>query len=147
MRVAVRLARPLDAAACARIVNDWIDATDWIARSHSRAEIAGMIERGIPMREFWVGGDPVAGYLSFDPDSLTIMGLYTANPGQGVGKALVDRVKEGRDWVQLWTHALNVRAHRFYEREGFALTRDVRDGADGIPEWRMEWRRDGAAGG
>jgi len=92
------------------------------------------------MREFWVIGDPVAGYLSFDREKDLIAGLYTAHPGSGAGKALVDAAKAGRRFVQLWTHEANTRAHRFYHREGFKTVARNPKGDDGIPELRMEWR-------
>ena len=69
------------------------------------------------------------------------MGLYTAQPGNGVGRALMNRVKHGRTWLILWSHAANLRAHDFYRREGFVEVGQKRDGADGIPEICMEWRR------
>ena len=69
------------------------------------------------------------------------MGLYSAVPGSGVGRALMDHVKEGRDWIQLWSHAANTAAHRFYRREGFIEVEQNPKGADGIPEIRMEWAR------
>lgn len=141
MTVEIRRAHPIDAAACAAIVNNWIDAQAWLPRKHSRDAIEGMIKAGIPMREFWVAGDPIQGYLSFNTAEHQVMGLYTAHPGNGVGKALMDRVKGGRAWVQLWSHAANTKAHAFYRREGFTEVGRKKIGVDGIPEIRMEWRR------
>ena len=96
---------------------------------------------GIPLHEFWVAGKPIQGYLSFNVEESQVMGLYTALPRTSFGKALMDRVKEGRDWVQLWSHAANTKAHAFYKREGFAIVGERAAGIDGIPEIRMEWRR------
>ncbi len=143
MTIETRRANPNDAPACAAIVNDWIDAKDWLLRQHAPQAIEEMIRAGIPVREFWVVGDPIQGYLSFNTEESQIMGLYTARPGNGVGKALMDRVKEGRDWLQLWSHAPNTKAHAFYRREGFVEVGSKESGVDGIPEIRMEWHRDG----
>ena len=86
-------------------------------------------------------GSPVEGYLSFEPEISQINGLYVARRGNGLGKALVDAVKAGRDFVQLWTHEPNDAAHRFYHREGFKIVERRAEGrGDGIPELRMEWR-------
>jgi len=130
-----------DAAACAGIVRRWLDQTAWMPDgAPDLQELTAMIAKGIPMREFWVIGAPVAGYLSFKEDENLIAGLYTAAPGCGHGKALVDAVKDGRDYVQLWTHEANVDAHRFYHREGFrTVERSAEGRGDGIPELRMEW--------
>lgn len=140
MSVSVRLATSDDAPACADIVNAWIDATAWLPRLHSNEAIAEMIAAGIPQREFWVAGEPIAGYLSFNTEASQIMGLYTARPGCGIGKALMDRVKEGRSYIHLWSHAANIDAHRFYKREGFVEVERKAEGVDGIPEIRMVWR-------
>ena len=137
----IRLATQDDAPACAEIVNGWIDATPWLDRFHTREAIQEMIHAGIPLREFWVAGEPVAGYLSFNVHEGCVMGLYTAAPGSGVGKALLDRVKQGRDRVTLWSHLPNTGAHRFYEREGFVKTGTERDGDDGLVEIEFAWER------
>lgn len=143
MTINMRPANPDDAPACAAIVNDWIDAKDWLPRQHSPQTIEEMIRRGIPIRDFWVAGDPIQGYLSFNTQESQIMGLYTARPGNGIGKALMDRIKKGRDRIQLWSHAANTLAHAFYRREGFVAVGRKESGVDGIPEIRMEWHKDG----
>ena len=48
----IRLAKPSDALACATIVNNWIDNTNWMPRIHSPEVITQMIEEGIPNSEF-----------------------------------------------------------------------------------------------
>ncbi len=137
----VRLATEDDVPACAAVVNGWIDATEWLPRDFPPEEIERQIREALPDREIWVAGDPVAGYLSFDPSTSRIGGLYVSRPGEGLGKALMDRVKEGRDYIQLWTHRPNRQAQRFYAREGFTATGIEDEGSDGVPEVRMEWRR------
>lgn len=136
----IRRALPEDAPACAAIVNRWIEETSWMPRVVSSASLEDMIRQGIPLREFWVIGDPVQGYLSFNTEAQQIMGLYTAMPGQGHGKALMDRVKQGRDFLRLRTHEANHAAHRFYQREGFVITDRIEQGGDGIAELEMQWR-------
>jgi len=134
----LRLADVSDAARCAWIVNNWIDKTEWITRVHSRASIEEMLIAGIPVREFWVAGEPIQGYLSFNHAASQVMGLYTARQSLGIGKALLDKVKQDRKWIQLWSHSANTQAHRFYTREGFVKTNDTRIGDDQIPEVRLE---------
>lgn len=140
-RVKPRRAEIGDAADCAAIVRAWLDGLDWMpGRGPSVEELTTAIAEGIPQREFWVVGAPVAGYLSFKDDESLIAALYTAQPGLGHGKALVDQVKEGRSYVQLWTHEPNTAAHRFYHREGFETVERKPEGrGDGVPELRMEW--------
>lgn len=139
--MSLRRANVEDAGACAAIVRAWLDSVPWMPGGGPTAKkLTEIIAEGIPKREFWVIGVPVAGYLSFKEDENLIAGLYTAKPGSGHGKRLVDAVKTGRDYVQLWTHEPNVAAHRFYRREGFETVERKAEGrGDGIPELRMEW--------
>lgn len=136
----VRRAAATDARACAAIVDAWIEATPWMERSISRVELEDVLAKGLPLREAYVIGDPVAGYLSMDPEACHIWGFYVGLRGAGLGKALMDRAKEGRAFFSLNTHAANERAHRFYQREGFVQIGEAWDGDDGIKEIRMEWR-------
>lgn len=137
----IRRAKVTDATACARVVHGWVTSTPWMTERFSEAELAGMIAEAIPVREVYVGGDPVFGYLSFHPGTALIAGLYVEARNAGLGKALVDHVKDGRDYLQLWTHAPNVRAHAFYKREGFVASGETRKGDDGPEELQMVWRR------
>lgn len=142
LRVTLRPAVVEDAAACAGIVRNWLDQTPWMPGGGPPIEdLTKVIADGIPIREFWVIGEPVQGYLSFKVNENLVSGLYTATPGQGMGKALIEAVKNGRDYVQLWTHEANTLAHRFYHREGFVTIGRCAEGrGDGIPELHMEWR-------
>ncbi|MEO0664909.1 MAG: GNAT family N-acetyltransferase [Pseudomonadota bacterium] len=142
MSAVPRRATQADASACAAIVRGWLDGLDWMgAEQPSLETLTGLIEEGIPKRAFWVIGDPVSGYLSLNQGESLIAGLYTAQPGSGAGKALLDAAKEGRTYLQLWTHEPNTPAHRFYHREGFVTVERKAEGrGDGVPELRMEWR-------
>lgn len=137
----VRRADLGDAAVCARIVNDWIDRTDWMPRVHARDVIEGFVAEALPDREVWLIGKPAEGYLSLNVETGQIGALYLDRTGLGFGKTLLDRAKVGRDYLQLWTHEPNVAAHRFYAREGFEVVEQKAEGGDGLPELRMEWRR------
>ena len=138
----IRRAGPEDIQGCANVVNDWIDATPWKPRTFSHDEIERMILEALPVREIFFVGDPVEAYLSFDPVGAKIGALYCRNPGNGVGKALLDHVRERRDFVWLTSDEPNTRAQAFYRREGFTDA-----GFEGphppepLRELRMEWRR------
>jgi putative acetyltransferase len=137
----IRQAGPGDEAYCAQIVHGWIAQTEWIPKLFTEAELAVMIAEAMPRRVIWLGGEPPEGYLSLDPETGRIGAIYCARRGAGLGKALVDRAKEGRNYLQLWTHESNTDAHRFYRREGFVIVGRNAEGDDGLPELLMEWRR------
>lgn len=133
---------PDDVPAIAKIVNDWIDRTPWMERDISAEAIESLIAEGMPKREMWVIGDPVIAYLSCDPEIGHIWALYCAEPGRGLGKILMDKVKEGRSKLSLNTHVPNVSAQSFYRREGFKLMKEFDPEPPAtVRELRMEWER------
>lgn len=126
----------------AAVINGWIDATVWMTRDQPPETIERFIREAYDAREIWVVGQPVVGYLSLDPVSLRIGGLYCSMTGQGIGKALLDQAKAGRDFIWLHTHVPNKGAQRFYRREGFVPTEVIApQSAEAVPELRMEWHR------
>ncbi len=140
-RVPIRRAEAADVPVISRIVNDWIDRTAWMPRVTEPEVIEGFIAEALPEREIFLIGEPVEGYLSLNPETGLIGALYLDRPGRGLGKALLDRAKSGRGYLQLWTHEPNVAAQRFYRREGFEVVERNGQGDDGLPELRMEWRQ------
>ncbi len=139
----LRRATAADAPPCARIVSDWIKATDWMPDEPSRAKLEQLMRDGFPTREAWLAeqnGD-VLGYLSMGAASTHIFGLYVKRPRQGVGRILLNRAKEGRDRLKLRSHSPNHAAHRFYRREGFVTIATELSGDDGVTEIEMEWKR------
>ena len=79
-------------------------------------------------------------------DRMAFLGLYICRPdrrGQGIGRALLAKVKETEPRLALWTFQANTGAIAFYSREGFAETGRT-DGAgneERLPDVRMIWRR------
>lgn len=138
----VRRAVPDDIPACAGVINGWIDRTDWFPRLYAPEIIVQAFVDVWDKREIHVIGAPVEGYISIDPEQRMIAALYTARPGAGLGKALLDRAKEGRAMLFLYTHVPNVAAQRFYRREGFVQIGAPLppDPPETVLEIRMEWR-------
>ncbi|NNE89261.1 MAG: GNAT family N-acetyltransferase [Silicimonas sp.] len=110
-------------------------------RGEAPEVLQSFIADALPEREIYLIGDPPEGYLSLNPETNHIGALYTDRPGHGLGKALLDCAKSGRDTLQLWTHEPNRAAQRFYAREGFSVVERNEKGGDGLPELRMEWHR------
>ena len=131
-----------DASRCAVILNKWVGTTTWMPRLYSENELLKMIEEAIPFRELWVIGNPASAYVSFNKGLSQVVALYSNKPGKGYGKILLDKVKEGREYIQLWSHSANELAHRFYQREGFKAAAYKEKGDDGIPEIHFEWFSD-----
>jgi putative acetyltransferase len=136
----IRRALATDGATCAAIINHWIDTTVWMPRLVPEEVIVDALTKGFTMREAYVIGEPVTGYLSLETEISHILGFYVSQTGQGLGKALLDQVKQGWTFLKLNTHHENQRAHAFYRCEGFVQIGEPWLGDDGIDEITMEWR-------
>tara|TARA_Y100000739_G_scaffold209727_1_gene199803 strand:+ start:107 stop:496 length:390 start_codon:yes stop_codon:yes gene_type:complete len=121
------------------IVDNWISKTKWLPRSYDKEQLEKMIAQAIPRREVWLVGTPAEGYISLNIKTFQVTGLYVSNPGNGLGKKLLDKIKTNRKYLRLWSHSFNKRAHKFYLREGFKITGKKEKGDDGIPEILFEW--------
>ena len=121
------------------ILSDWIDATPWMPRLHTRAEDAAFCTSLVPRAH--VSGD-VDGFVAVDGED--IPALYVAQEARrkGHGRALLDHAKSGADRLALWTFAANREALAFYAAQGFAETaRTDGENDEGLPDVRLEWRR------
>ena len=143
----VRAATAADLPGCAQIINDYIDATDWLPRTLPRDGIAALFEPGLLQRRTVLVAEAegrIMGYLSMGDDGF-VPALYLApdTRGQGVGKALLDRAKSLRpEGLELTVFEPNEGALRFYAREGFVPVPDGRetDTEEGVPTLRLRWK-------
>jgi GNAT superfamily N-acetyltransferase len=139
----VRRARPEEADLCGDILNAWIDARAWMPRIHSAEDVRGFYRDFVfSNRDVWVVGDPVQGFLALDQAGAMVTALYVATPGRGIGKALLDHAKSGRQSLDLWTFVANGKARAFYAREGFVEIRQTPgDNEEGLPDVLLRWER------
>ena len=93
-----------DASACALIVDDQIEKTVEMPRLFDKHQLTEMIRNAIPVREVWVIGQPINGYISYNPETSQISALYVNKKGEGHGKILLDQIKSDQKYLQLWSH-------------------------------------------
>ena len=142
----LRLAELDDASACATILNDWIDTTDWMPRVHDPEEVEDFLrDTVLRRRACWVAENSagICGFLALDISDRLVSLLYLAadERGRGTGKALLDRAKRACPrGLGLWTFVANSGARRFYEREGFReVARTDGDNDEGLPDILFRW--------
>jgi putative acetyltransferase len=144
--VTIRDARADDLPGCARIINDFIDATDWLPRTLPRDEIAALFgpdlldRRRILVAE---ADEGLVGYLSMGDDGfMPALYLAPAARGRGIGARLLDRAKTLRpEGIELTVFEPNTDAQRFYAREGFRAVPGgrVTSTEEGVPTLRLRW--------
>ena len=70
-----------------------------------------------------------------------IEGIFVSGKMQshGIGKALLDYIKDKKAKLQLNVYQKNIRAMSFYQREGFTIQSEQLDEFTGEKEYVMEW--------
>ena len=74
-----------------------------------------------------------------------IEGIFVSDEMQscGIGKMLLDYIKDKKDKLQLKVYQKNVRAMSFYQREGFTIQSESMDEFTGEKEYVMNWESSG----
>jgi ribosomal protein S18 acetylase RimI-like enzyme len=142
----IRKAMSQDMAACAGILNDWIDEAEWMPRLHTRAAVVKHYQTDVASARHTlvaISGSRVRGFLTTTPDRF-ITALYVAQPSrrQGIGRVLLGRAKQDLGQVaMLYTFQANRGAQAFYARQGFVeINRTTGDNEESLPDILLEWR-------
>ena len=71
-----------------------------------------------------------------------IEGIFVSDEmqSQGIGKTLIDFVKAQKTKLSLNVYQKNVRAIRFYQKEGFEIESEGLDETTGEKDYAMTWR-------
>lgn len=156
----IRRALPEDAAACAAILAEWIEQTDWFPRSNpasaDRPFVAAKIKTEVvsvavastakadTTKSDTAKSGPVAGFIALDGGYVSCLYVGSTYRGFGVGRALLDVAKQAVPRLSLWTFQANLDAQRFYLREGFTELRRTSgmDNAEQLPDIEYIWTRE-----
>ena len=90
-------------------------------------------------------GQP-AGFVTLEPSTGYLDQLCVAPAAQssGLARALLDAAKRlAPGTIELDVNEANLRARRFYEREGFVCVTRGLSAQSGLPTWRMRWTAEG----
>lgn len=141
--IKLRLALPQDSAACAGLLQAWLDDTHWMPKLHTLAETEGwMAGELFPTSQVMLaeaGG--ILGFLALQGGEIAQMILAPKARGQGVGHRLMAWAKaEVPEGLSLWCFEANEDARRFYLREGFHEARRTEgENAEGLPDIQFRW--------
>lgn len=142
--LAMRAARAGDAAACAGIFNDWVDATPWMPRVHPPDDVArhyaGQV--GVAWDVTVVQRDGrVVGFMALAPGWIEQLYLSPETRGIGAGSALLALAKRAQPGgLRLWTFVANGPARAFYARHGFReIRRTGGENEEGLPDVLLGW--------
>ncbi|MEM6939377.1 MAG: GNAT family N-acetyltransferase [Pseudomonadota bacterium] len=145
----LRAARSTDAGAVGGILTEFAADTAWMPKLHTAAEDVShagkLIERG------WVTvaerAGKVVGFTAYDAPDLDSLYVAAGARGTGVGTALLIRILQRAETVELWTFQANGSAQDFYRAHGFeeiARTDGARND-EKLPDIQYRWQRETAA--
>ena len=99
------------------------------------------VKEMLPQAEVYVYEDDkmIQGFIGVSDEY--IEGIFVSDEMQsrGIGKMLLDYIKDKKDRLQLKVYQKNVRAISFYQREGFTIQCDQIDEFTGEKEYVMNW--------
>ena len=95
----------------------------------------------LPQAEVYVYEDDkmIQGFIGVSDEY--IEGIFVSDEMQsrGIGKMLLDYIKDKKDRLQLKVYQKNVRAMSFYQREGFTIQSESMDKFTGEKEYVLNW--------
>ena len=103
------------------------------------------VKEMLPQAEVYVYEDDkmIQGCIGINDEY--IEGIFVSDEMQsrGIGKILLDYIKDKKDRLQLKVYQKNVRAMSFYQREGFTIQSEEMDEFTGEKEYVMNWESSG----
>lgn len=140
-----------DLDACAGIVNDHIDALNWLPRTATRAQVREAFDAAFAagrVMQVAEADGTVVGYSSVEPREggpahLHALYLRPAYRRQGIGTRLLDEAKRAFPCgLELTVFEPNGKAQRFYAREGLVEDEERRndDTEEGVATLMMVWK-------
>lgn len=141
----IRAFRKNDLSVIMQIWHDTnIQAHSFIAKEYWTGNYE-MVKEMLPQAELYVYEDDctgqIEGFIGLTDDY--IAGIFVRNGvrSNGIGKQLLDYVKNIKPILRLHVYQKNTRAIRFYQREHFIIQSENIDNSTDEKEFVMTWRR------
>ncbi len=117
-----------------------IKAHDFISTEYWQSNF-DMVKEMLLQAELYVyeNEGSIQGFIGLNDEY--IAGLFVSNQAQshGIGKCLLNFVKDQKRKLSLSVYQKNIRAIRFYQREGFVIQCEKIDDHSGEKEYVMTW--------
>ena len=139
--------RKLQDADIDRVADIWLDANlkahNFISPQYWKGNFE-TVKKMLPQAEVYVyeNDREIWGFIGLNGEY--IEGIFVSGEMQsrGIGKRLLDFVKTKKTELRLNVYRKNMRAIRFYQREGFKILREGMDEATGEKDYEMTWRQE-----
>lgn len=125
----------------------WLEASilahDFIPRSFWESKADDMRKVYLPSSMNYVYIEQttgeIAGFLSLSGNYIAALFVTPSMQNQGIGKQLIEYVKQSADFLTLNVYANNTGSVGFYRKQGFTITEERVDEHCGQLEYVMQW--------
>lgn len=129
------------------IMKIWLDANitahDFISEEYWAGNY-DMVKEMLPQAEVYVYEDDstnqIEGFIGLSDSYIAGLFVRRENQSQGIGKQILDYVKNRKTDLRLHVYQKNLRAVRFYQREEFLIESEGVDENTGEKEYLMIWK-------
>lgn len=128
-----------------RVVNLWlatnIKAHYFIPDQYWKSHI-DLVKEMLPQAEVYVYENDfqIEGFIGLDDEYVEGIFVCDERQSQGIGKLLLNFVKEKKTKLYLNVYQKNARAIHFYQREGFEIQSEGLDEVTGEKDYVMVWQ-------
>lgn len=128
------------------VVELWYEASviahDFIEASYWQEKKADMEQIYIPNSETYVYEKEkhIVGFVSLIENYIAAIFVAPSEQGKGIGKELMQFVKQKRSTLELGVYVKNINSIAFYEKEGFVIVEEQIDESTGEREVVMEYK-------
>ena len=138
--------RTLQNADINRVADIWLD-TNLKAHSFISAQYwesnYELVKEMLSQAEVYVyeDGQKIQGFIGLSDEYIEGIFVSEKMQSQGIGKLLLNYIKDRKDVLRLNVYQKNIRAIHFYQREGFKIQCEGLDEATGEKDYVMIWHR------
>lgn len=138
--------RALQKADINRVVDIWLD-TNLKAHSFISAQYwesnYELVKEMLSQAEVYVYEDDqkIQGFIGLSDKYVEGIFVSEKMQSQGIGKLLLNYIKDRKDVLRLNVYQKNIRAIHFYQREGFEIQCEGLDEATGEKDYVMIWQQ------
>jgi len=139
--------RKLESKDIERVVELWYEtsivAHDFISPEYWVKNKDAMANEYLPNSETYLAikAGATVGFIAMVDDFLAAIFVQTDMQGEGIGKRLLELIKENREMIQLKVYKKNLKSIRFYEKQGFKHISENKEKETDEIESLMEWKR------
>ena len=127
-----------------KVAKIWLDtnkkAHDFIPAEYWQRNYEPVREM-LPQAEVyvWEGKGKIQGFVGLYEDYIAGIFVLEQVQSSGIGGQLLDYIKSRKAHLSLKVYQKNIRAVKFYKREGFQIEMESVDQETGEKEYTMEW--------